>query len=46
MLADRLVEALPQGKALDIEEAGHFPWLERPDVFFEAVEDFLLNTTA
>jgi pimeloyl-ACP methyl ester carboxylesterase len=46
MLADTLVEALPRGKALDIEKAGHFPWLERADVFFDAVEHFLLNAPA
>jgi pimeloyl-ACP methyl ester carboxylesterase len=24
-----------------IDDAGHFPFLERPDVFFQAVETFL-----
>ncbi|KAL3453531.1 Alpha/Beta hydrolase protein [Aspergillus insuetus] len=27
-----------------VEEAGHIPWLEQPDVFFPAIERFLLSS--
>ncbi len=33
--------SLPNSKLLVIENAGHFPWLEQPDVFFSDVPVFL-----
>lgn len=35
------VRGLPEARLLTIEECGHFPHLEAPDVFFPAVETFL-----
>lgn len=43
MLADRLVAGLPRGTSRDIDAAGHFPWLERPRAFCDAVLHFLLS---
>jgi len=31
----------PQGQAAVIEDCGHFPWVERPDKFRDAVDPFL-----
>jgi pimeloyl-ACP methyl ester carboxylesterase len=39
--ARRWVGLLPQGRLLRIDRAGHLPWVERPEVFFSAVEAFL-----
>ncbi len=39
--AKRLHLCLPNSKLLLIEGAGHFPWLEQPDVFFRDVPAFL-----
>jgi proline iminopeptidase len=39
--AKRLHLCLPNSKLLVIEKAGHFPWLERPDIFFQDVPEFL-----
>jgi proline iminopeptidase len=33
--------ALPKSKLLVIEESGHFPWMEQPDVFEKRVPEFL-----
>ena len=32
---------LPNARLLAIHRAGHFPWLEQPDVFYPAVTKFL-----
>ncbi len=29
------------GKLLIINDAGHFPWLEKPEIFYKAVDEFL-----
>jgi proline iminopeptidase len=34
-------EVLPDSRMLEIEECGHFPFFEKPDVFFPAVESYL-----
>jgi proline iminopeptidase len=39
--AKRLHLCLPSSKLLLIENAGHFPWLEQPEVFFRDVPAFL-----
>lgn len=39
--AKRLHLWLPNSKLLLIENAGHFPWMEQPEVFFEDVPAFL-----
>ena len=41
LAAKRLHLCLPNSKLLLIEGAGHFPWLEQPDVFFRDVPVFL-----
>ncbi|MCL5280764.1 MAG: alpha/beta hydrolase [Planctomycetes bacterium] len=41
LAAKRLHLCLPNSKLLLIEGAGHFPWLEQPDVFFRDVPAFL-----
>jgi proline iminopeptidase len=35
---------LPQGRLLVLDESGHFPWLERPVLFFVALNAFLDGT--
>lgn len=35
--------SLSDGRIIEISEAGHFPWLEKPDIFFRAVDEFLLG---
>lgn len=37
-----LLQAMPQAKFVPIDQCGHVPQLERPDVFLPAVFDFLL----
>lgn len=39
--ARRWAAALPNGRLLLLEGVGHFPYLEVPDRFFDAVEEFL-----
>lgn len=34
-------ELIPTARLLEIEGVGHAPWLEAPDQFFEAVDEFL-----
>jgi proline iminopeptidase len=36
-------ETYPNSKLVFIEQAGHFPWLERPEIFTEAIISFLNN---
>jgi proline iminopeptidase len=40
------VATLPDARLLVIEGSGHFPPLERPDVFFPAVDEFLAGERA
>ncbi|KAL2800852.1 Alpha/Beta hydrolase protein [Aspergillus keveii] len=43
--ARRIAEDLgDKAELVLVEEAGHIPWLEQPDVFFPAVERFLLSS--
>ena len=34
---------MPHTRIRMINRCGHWPWLEQPDAFFEALEDFLLQ---
>jgi proline iminopeptidase len=36
-------QTYPNSKLVFIEQAGHFPWLEQPEVFTEAIISFLNN---
>ncbi|WP_246101626.1 alpha/beta fold hydrolase [Streptomyces cyaneus] len=40
-MAERLVRTVPNGRSVTIEETGHFPNLEKPEAFNEALLDFL-----
>ena len=44
--ARAVAAALPGAKLLLVAEAGHYPQVERPDVFFPAVHAFLRTTPA
>jgi proline iminopeptidase len=37
----RWVAALPQGRLLRMQHAGHYPWLDAPTQFFKAMNEFL-----
>lgn len=39
--AEEWAAHLPEARLLAIHRAGHFPWLEQPDIFYPAVETFL-----
>ena len=39
--AEEWSRTLPNGRLLVIEDAGHFPWLEKPEQFYIAVDQFL-----
>jgi pimeloyl-ACP methyl ester carboxylesterase len=39
-LAERYEERLPQARVLRVPDAGHWPWLERPEVA-ERIADFV-----
>ncbi len=39
--ADEVHATFPGSKLMMIENAGHFPWLEQPDVFYGALGEFL-----
>ena len=40
-VAKYLHRELPNSKLLPIENAGHFPWMEQPELFFKGVKEFL-----
>jgi pimeloyl-ACP methyl ester carboxylesterase len=40
-MAERLVRTVPDGRSVTIEDAGHFPNLERPEAFNELLLEFL-----
>ena len=40
-VADRFRRVLPKAEVATIEGAGHFPWVDEPEAFREAVEAFL-----
>ena len=40
-VAKYLHRELPDSKLLPIEDAGHFPWMEQPELFFKEVKEFL-----
>jgi proline-specific peptidase len=41
LAAQRMHWVLPNSKMLLIEDAGHFPWLEQPNSFFDGMSAFL-----
>ena len=41
--AEDLAHSLPRGELLLVPEAGHFPWLERPEVLRQALRRFLAS---
>ncbi len=38
-VANHLHSELPNSKLIPVENAGHFPWLEQPEIFFKAIID-------
>lgn len=38
--AERLKALIPSAQLVKIEQSGHFPFVERPDEFFRAIENF------
>lgn len=36
-----IAELFPHGTAVSIPNAGHYPWVEQPELFFDAVASFL-----
>lgn len=36
-----IAELFPHGTAVSIPDAGHYPWVEQPELFFDAVASFL-----
>jgi pimeloyl-ACP methyl ester carboxylesterase len=40
-VADRFADVLPKAEIVAIDRAGHFPWVDEPEMFREAVESFL-----
>lgn len=36
-----MAATVPDARLMTVDGSGHFPWLERPDVFFPAMERFL-----
>lgn len=41
VLAEKLNEKLPNSKLVFIDKAGHFPWVEQEQLFFDALFDWL-----
>lgn len=39
--AESWVDLLPEARLVPLPDVGHFPWVEAPDRFFEAVDRFL-----
>lgn len=39
--SEHIHNAIPNSSLVEIEQCGHFPFVEQPEVFFKAVEDFL-----
>lgn len=39
--ARRLHQGIPNSKLLLIEAAGHFPWMEQPEAFYDGLQGFL-----
>jgi pimeloyl-ACP methyl ester carboxylesterase len=39
--SERIASRLNDADVVILERSGHFPWLEEPDSFFAAVEDWL-----
>ncbi|MEV0266429.1 alpha/beta hydrolase [Streptomyces sp. NPDC050617] len=42
-MAERLVASVPDGRTTTVEGTGHYPNMERPDLFNEFLWDFLCN---
>ena len=41
--AEYLHAQIPSSKLLIIKNAGHFPWLEQPEEFFDSIQSFVLT---
>jgi len=39
--AENLKAAIPSSKLIKIDQCGHFPFVEQPEEFFNAINDFL-----
>lgn len=39
--AENLKEVIPSSKLIKINQCGHFPFVEQPEVFFKVIKDFL-----
>ncbi len=39
--AYKIHNTLPNSELVFVEECGHFPWIEQPDIFYRTVEGFL-----
>ncbi|RMG82626.1 MAG: prolyl aminopeptidase, partial [Bacteroidetes bacterium] len=37
----KISEYIPDAKFVLLKNAGHFPFIEQPDAYFEAINDFL-----
>jgi proline iminopeptidase len=37
----RIAKRLPDAEVVVLDDSGHFPWIEEPDAFFDAVVDWL-----
>ena len=40
-VAKYLHRELPYSKLLPVEDAGHFPWMEQPELFFKGINEYL-----
>lgn len=43
--AQRMHKGIPNSELVVFEQSGHFPYVEKPDVFFSAVRDWLARKT-
>lgn len=39
--AEHINKAIPHSRLSVIERCGHFPYVEQPEVFFKAIDEFL-----
>ncbi|HTX17752.1 MAG TPA: alpha/beta hydrolase [Bacteroidota bacterium] len=39
--AEALHDLIPNSSLVEIKQAGHFPWLEKPEEFFQSIETFV-----
>lgn len=38
-----MAEKIPNAQLIMMEQSGHFPWLDEPDLFFETIQKFILK---